>query len=61
MKKNVGKTDQIVRIVLAVVIFVLGIIFKSWWGLLGLVPLITGLVQYCPVFTLLKISTLKKK
>ena len=60
MKKNVGKTDKVIRIVLAVVLFSLFIFLDGgakWWGLLGFVPLVTGLVGSCPLYSVFKIST----
>jgi Protein of unknown function (DUF2892). len=57
MKCNVGKTEQIVRILIGAAIVLLGLYFKSWWGLIGLAPIITGAIQYCPVSDALGIST----
>ncbi len=60
MKQNVGKVDRWIRIVIGVVLLSL-IVFLSggirWIGLIGLIPLITGLVGYCPIYSLLKIKT----
>lgn len=60
MKINVGRTDKTVRVVLGVIIIGLGIYFKSWWGLVGLVPLLTGVMNFCPIYRLLGISTCQK-
>ena len=60
MEINVGRTDQIIRLVAAVVIFGLGFYFQSWWGLIGLVPLATALTRRCPPYTMLGISTCGK-
>lgn len=60
MKTNVGGADRIVRIILGLVIIVLGFILKSWWGVIGFVPVITGLLNFCPAYTLLGVSTKKK-
>ncbi len=57
MKCNVGKGDQAVRIVAGVLIIAAGVVFQSWWGLVGLVPLITGLTSRCPLYTVLHVST----
>lgn len=59
MKINVGKPDKIVRIVLGVVIIGLGVYFGSWWGILGLVLLLTGFMNFCPIYHILGISTCK--
>lgn len=60
MKKNVGGADRIIRIILGVVIIVLGFYFKSWWGIVGFVPVLTGLLNFCPAYTLIGVSTTKK-
>lgn len=60
MKKNVGSADKMIRIVLGVVIAALGIYFKSWWGLVGIVPLATAFMNWCPAFSLLGVSIDKK-
>ncbi len=60
MKANVDGTDRVIRIVLGVAILIVGYILKSWWGLIGLVPLITGLIGWCPLYIPLGISTKKE-
>jgi hypothetical protein len=61
MTCNVGKADKIVRVIAGVAIAVLGFYFKSWWGLLAVIPLLTAALGYCPLYGPLKISTIKKK
>jgi cadmium resistance protein CadD (predicted permease) len=63
MNANVGKIDKVVRLVLALVLFSLFFILQSdakWLGLLGLVPLATGLVSWCPLYTLFGMNTCKR-
>lgn len=57
MKKNIGNTDKVIRILLAFAIIVAGLYFKSWWGLLALVPLLTGLFSVCPLYLILGVNT----
>ncbi len=57
MKLNVGKTDRWIRIVVGLGVLALGLTFGSWWGLIGLLPLVTGAVSFCPLFVLLRVST----
>ena len=57
MERNVGRGDQAVRIVAGVLIIAAGVVFQSWWGLVGLIPLTTGLTNRCPLYTVLHIST----
>jgi len=61
MIENVGGTDKIFRIVLGVVILIVGWLYHSWWGLIGIVPLFTGLMNRCPAYMPLGISTCKTK
>lgn len=61
MNHNVGSVDRLLRIILGLLIAILGVVFDSWWGLIGLVPLATGLFSFCPVYCPLKISTVKKE
>lgn len=57
MKCNVGKTDRTIRIVAGVAILGAGLALQQWWGLIGIVPLATGLLRWCPAYVPLKIST----
>ena len=59
MKANVGGIDKTVRVVVGLCIIVLGLVFKSWWGLVGLLPLATGLLNFCVLYVPLGISTRK--
>jgi len=61
MKRNVGTVDRLIRIILGLVIAILGVYFESWWGLVGLIPLLTGLFSFCPLYVPIKISTGKKE
>jgi len=57
MKKNVGKTDKTIRIILGVLIGAAGIYFSTWWGLIGLIPLLTGIFSTCGLYSLFGVST----
>jgi len=61
MIKNVGGIDFYIRIIAAVVIAILGILYQSWWGLIAIIPLATALVGFCPLWTLFGINTCKVK
>jgi len=60
MKSNVGMVDRLMRIVLGLLIAIIGAWLNSWWGLVGLVPLATGIFKICPFYMPFKISTIKK-
>lgn len=61
MKTNVGSVDRALRIVLGLAIMAAGYYYKNWWGLVGLVPLLTGIVRFCPAYLPFGISTCKVK
>lgn len=60
MKYNVGPIDRLIRVIVGLIIAIAGVIFDSWWGLIGIVPLATGLFKVCPLYMPFKISTTKK-
>lgn len=60
MPINVGQTDRMIRIVLGVVLLSLLFVLEGnlrWLGLIGLVPLVTGLVRSCPIYSVLGLSS----
>ena len=59
MKCNVGKTDKVIRIIVGLGIGAAGIYFKSWWGLIGILPVFTALAGWCPLYLPFRISTCK--
>lgn len=62
MQNNVGQTDKLLRIGAGVLLLGLGAAgVIDWWGALGLVPLATGLLNRCPLYTLLGINTCRLK
>ena len=61
MKSNVGSLDRIIRIVLGLGIAIGGIIFESYWGLIGIPILATGIFRYCLLYPLLGINTIGKE
>lgn len=61
MKTNVGNADRIVRIVLGLIIIGAGVYFKSWWGAIGVVPLGTAAIGWCPAYLPFGLSTCKTK
>jgi predicted RND superfamily exporter protein len=58
--RNVGNADRVVRILMGIAIIVIGIVIHSWWGLLGLLPIATGVIRFCGLYPLLGINTCAK-
>jgi membrane-associated protease RseP (regulator of RpoE activity) len=58
MKSNVGGIDKIARIVIGVALVVLAAMGQiGVWGYIGIVPILTGLMNFCPLYPLLGINT----
>ena len=59
MTKNVGGIDKIIRIIAGLAIIGWGFYAQNWLGAIGIVPLFTGLINWCPAYSLFGISTNK--
>jgi len=58
MKRNEGTIDRALRIILGVVLLALVFVGpQTPWGWIGLVPLVTGLVGMCPIYSILGVNT----
>ena len=57
MKCNVGGADRMIRIIAGVVIILLGFYFQSWWGAVGIIPILTGTLRWCPAYIPFGLST----
>ena len=56
--RNEHNVERVVRVVLGLAL--LSIVFvgpQTWWGLIGLVPLATGLAGTCPIYSVFGVST----
>lgn len=60
MKKNVGKTDKIIRTVLAVVFAYLGYTVNPWFYLAAAIALITAITGMCAIYQVLGMNTKNK-
>ncbi len=64
MKTNEGKLDRALRVIVGLGVLALFFVLEGpnrYWALIGAVPLVTGLVGYCPVYTLLGLNTCPTK
>lgn len=65
MKVNMGGIHRGLRVVAGVVLLTLTFVLNKdglWlWGLIGIVPLVTGLVGWCPLYPLLGIKSCPSK
>ncbi len=59
MAQNVGGIDRALRIIVGLVIIGWGLYAQNWWGAIGLIPLGTGLIGWCPLYAPFGIKTCK--
>ncbi len=62
MECNVGTVDRTVRIVVGLVL--ISLVFwgpQTNWGWIGLVPLVTGIVGWCPAYRLMDLDTCRRE
>jgi len=55
--KNVGNVDRIVRIVIGLGLIAVALTGKSAWGWLGVIPLGTAFMGFCPLYRLFGLRT----
>lgn len=61
-EKNVGRADQIIRIAMGLgLLSMIALAPESgYWGLIGLLPLVSAVVRYCPTYQLIGVRTSKR-
>lgn len=62
MSRNEGNIDRILRVIVGIIL--LSLVFvgpKTAWGWIGVIPLVTGLVGTCPIYSLLGINSCPRK
>lgn len=60
MAANVGGIDRTLRIVVGIALLCLFFVLEGnsrYWGLVGLVPLLTGLFRFCPLYTVIGVNS----
>lgn len=66
MKRNMGNIDSWIRLIIGAILFGLSVFSIVGWAkwvliVIGAILVLTSLFNYCPLYSLLKISTYKKK
>ncbi len=61
MKANEGIKDRVIRMFAGMVIAGIGISFNSFWAVLGIPVFLTGVLGYCPLYSLMGIKTFSKE
>lgn len=60
--RNIGSVDQVVRIVIGAAL--ISLVFwgpQTNWGWVGLIPLVTAFVSFCPLYRLMGVSTCRRR
>jgi len=60
MNKNLGKLDRGLRVTLGVAIIAYGVVESTWLGAIGLVPILTALIGWCPAYVPFNVTTCSK-
>ena len=61
MITNMGSVDRIIRVVVGIVLIAWGYLHSSWWGAIGLIPLATAAIGFCPAYLPFGIKTCKSE
>lgn len=64
MKANVGGMDRFIRMIIGLALLSLMLFIDGNWkyiGLIGLVPIFTALIKFCPLYTLFGVNTCKTR
>ena len=64
MKVNEGNLDRVIRIIIGLIILSLWFVLQGnaeYLALIGLIPLITGIIGWCPLYTIFGINTTGKR
>ncbi len=62
MSQNEGGLDRTLRIILGIGLLMLAFIGpKTAWGYIGIIPIITGLMGWCPLYSILGMNTCSTK
>lgn len=63
MVKNVGNTEKVIRVIVGLVLLSMLLWVEGnakWWGLLGLIPIVTAAISWCPLWSVFGINTAGK-
>lgn len=64
MQKNVGSTDKVIRWIIGLILLSLLFFLEGgvrYIGLIGIIPILTAIVGFCPLYTLFKLNTNKQE
>jgi len=60
MSCNVGKRDRMIRFYISALVIITGVLIHTWWGFLGLEPLLTVVFAFSPIYAMFGLDTFHK-
>ena len=60
MTVNIGSADRVIRVILGIVIIGVGVFYQSFWGAIGIIPLFTATIKWCPAYAPFGLSTCRR-
>ena len=54
---NMGMADRVIRIILGVALIAVALAGVSAWGWIGVIPLATAFVRFCPIYAIIGVKT----
>ncbi len=57
MNKNMGVMDRVIRLLIGAGALAAGYYYQSWWGALGIIPIGTAFIAWCPMYVPFGIRT----
>ncbi len=61
MNKNLGKIDRSLRVIVGIIVIGVGFFYNSWLGAIGIIPILTALIGWCPLYIPFKINSCSKE
>ena len=56
LKKNLGNVESTIRVLIGGIIIATGLYFDSLWGLIGIIPVLSGATSFCPIYKYINID-----
>lgn len=58
--RNVGNIERAIRLAIGTAILFVGYTYQSYWGFVGIIPIVTASLGWCPLYIPFGINTCKK-
>lgn len=55
-----GKADRIIRGIIGLILLTIALVYHTWWGAIGIIPLVTALIGFCPMYVIFGIKSCRE-